>query len=107
MYSSDSDAPKRSKIYENWDKTRPFGGYNVSLKAKAKVAIITADHGSWASIDSFLFETLGKIYYAKRHGYKFGFQFSNQLVNYYPHDLFKVIRLAFNVFSCLKLGEKM
>jgi hypothetical protein len=78
-----------SVIYDAWDKTRPFVSRPLLTK-KRKILIMTGEHGSWRSVEQFLPHSLAKAYYAKKHGYKFVMRFSNQLIPYYPHDLFAV-----------------
>lgn len=83
---------KKATIYDNFDKTREFVGkssYNTTSKVKA--VIMTGDYGSWRNIDKFMYQSLGKVYYARNHGYDFVFQFSNQFTPYYPNDLFSAV----------------
>ena len=83
---------KKALIYDHFDKTRTFiakDWKNVTNKVKA--VVMTGDLGSWRNLDKFMYQSLGKQYYAKRHDYDFVFQFSNQFTPYYPHDLFKAV----------------
>ena len=78
-----------SVIYDDFKTTRPFVP-KQNLQKKS-IVLMTGDFGSWRTIEKSMYQSLGKQYYAKRHGYIFVFQFSNQLVAYFPHDLFSAV----------------
>jgi hypothetical protein len=50
--------------------------------------MLTGKQASANAIDKKLYISLSKMYYAKRHGYKFVELFSNEYSHYFPHNLY-------------------
>ena len=87
------DKPTKSVIYDSFQSTRPYkpAPPEKQPKKKRSVVLFTGTHGAWNNFDNFLYFHLSKMYYAKRHGYKFVIEFSNQLIPFFPPDLYAAV----------------
>jgi hypothetical protein len=80
-----------AKIYDNFDKSRPYHkgpGPPPASPSTGRIVVMSGVTG--ASIPGSLYIHLHKQYYARRHGYKFLLQLSDKFVNYFPQSLWRV-----------------
>lgn len=79
-FNLSSAVPFQHLEYEKYNK------YTSNISALILVGTV----GSSASMIDKLYLTMSKMYFAKRHGYKFQLLISNAFVNFFPKDLFSV-----------------
>lgn len=90
----DSEDLSRSKIEYNLSYSFPFQHHQYhtlsQFKTKYNVAIMTASGFDWATINNRMYNSISKMYYAKRHGYKYIQKVSDEVISFFPNDIFKV-----------------
>ena len=86
------DRYAEARIYFNLTHSTSYNhpSENQHTKTNLTVVMLTGSNGNANKIVKDMYLSLSKIYYAKRHGYKFVQQLSNRFEAYFPHDLFKV-----------------
>lgn len=88
----DEETPPLSRIYKNFDESRPYEKPNPPPKGKLSAVILTGSSASARELERRLYPSLSMGYYCKRHGYKCIHSFSNQFAAYFTHDQFDLIK---------------
>ena len=91
--SPEYERPPSAKIFHNFNHAKPYtytGSRSPPNRAPAGGRVVVMSGVSANSIPSTLYMHLHKQYYARRHGYKFLLQLSDEFVPYWPKSLWVV-----------------
>lgn len=89
--SENTELPPDANIYHTgWSNFSKYEKVERSYddKEKMPIVLLTGKQASANAIDRKMYISLSKMYYAKRHGYKFVELFSNEFSHYFPHNLY-------------------
>ena len=89
--ASSTDRPTQSRIYYSTTNSTPYT-YTPKIPGirRQKILIFSGCSGSAQNLDTRLYINMHRMYYAKRHGYSFVHQLSNQFTSYFPHNTWEV-----------------
>ena len=68
-------------------KSRKYTAVPIPSFNKTTYALYTAIEGSWVLMDKKLYPNLGKMYYAKTHGYQFIQELSTRFIDYFGFSM--------------------
>ena len=91
--SDTTELPPDANIYHNgWGNYSKYEkverSYEDSSEKMMSIVLLTGKQASANAIDRKMYISLSKMYYAKRHGYKFVELFSNEFSHYFVHNLY-------------------